>query len=74
MVAKIESGKSIRGILHYNEDKVELGEATLILASGFAGDIEKMNLLQKLKRFEHLTMLNASVKTNALEIPSTQTI
>lgn len=68
MVAKIESGKSIRGILHYNEDKVELGEATLILASGFAGDIEKMNLVQKLKRFEHLTILNAAVKTNALHI------
>lgn len=68
MVAKIESGKSIRGILHYNEDKVKLGEATLILASGFAGDIEKMNLVQKVKRFEHLTMLNAAVKTNAIHI------
>ncbi|MGY3054030.1 hypothetical protein ACVWYG_002233 [Pedobacter sp. UYEF25] len=68
MVAKIESGKSIRGILHYNEDKVKLGEAKLVMASGFAGDIEKMNLVQKLKRFEHLTMLNAAVKTNALHI------
>ncbi len=68
MVAKIESGKSIRGILHYNEDKVALGEASLILASGFAGDIEKMSLVQKLGRFQHLTMLNAAVKTNALHI------
>jgi hypothetical protein len=68
MVAKIESGKSIRGILHYNEDKVELGEATLILASGFAGDIEKMSLVQKLNRFKHLTELNTKVKTNALHI------
>lgn len=68
MVTKIESGKSIRGILHYNENKVELGDATLVMASGFAGDIEKMNLVQKLKRFEHLTMLNAAVKTNALHI------
>ena len=68
MVAKIESGKSIRGILHYNEDKIELGEAKLVMASGFAGDIEKMNLVQKLKRFEHLTILNSAVKTNALHI------
>jgi len=68
MVAKIESGKSIRGILHYNEDKVELGEASLILASGFAGNIEKMSLVQKLNRFKHLTELNAKVKTNALHI------
>jgi hypothetical protein len=68
MVAKIESGKSIRGILHYNEDKVSNQDATLILASGFAGDIEKMNFMQKLTRFKHLTDLNAAVKTNALHI------
>lgn len=68
MVAKIESGKSIRGILHYNEDKVELGEAALILASGFAGEIEKKSLVQKVNRFKHLTELNAKVKTNALHI------
>ncbi|MES2456821.1 MAG: relaxase/mobilization nuclease domain-containing protein [Bacteroidota bacterium] len=68
MVAKIESGKSMRGILHYNEDKVLSGEAQLIFASGFAGDIEKMNLTQKLIRFKHLTELNGKVKTNALHI------
>lgn len=68
MVAKIESGKSIRGVLHYNENKVETGDATLILASGFAGDIEKMSFIQKLKRYEHLTSLNTAVKTNALHI------
>lgn len=68
MVAKIESGKSIRGVLHYNENKVENGEAALILASGFAGDIEKINFSQKLNRFKRLTDLNAAVKTNALHI------
>jgi hypothetical protein len=68
MVAKIESGKGMRGILHYNEDKVLAGTAQLILASGFAGDIDKMSLVQKLNRFKHLTDLNAKVKTNALHI------
>ncbi|KIA90932.1 hypothetical protein OC25_23825 [Pedobacter kyungheensis] len=68
MVAKIESGKSIRGILHYNENKVGAGEAVLIMASGFAGDIEAMNFNQKLNRFQHLTALNTAVKTNALHI------
>jgi len=68
MVAKIESGKNIRGILHYNEEKVAAGEAILILASGFAGDIEEMNFNQKLTRFRHLTDLNTGVKTNALHI------
>ena len=61
-------GKSIRGILHYNENKVATGEASLIMASGFAGEINDMNFGQKLQRFLHLTMLNPRVKTNALHI------
>lgn len=61
-------GKSIRGILHYNENKVADGEARLILASGFAGDTERMSFNNKLQRFEHMTSLKPSVKTNALHI------
>lgn len=68
MVAKILTGKNIRGILHYNENKVEAGEAKLILASGFAADIDRMNFKQKLARFEHLNLLRPTVKTNALHI------
>lgn len=68
MVAKIESGKRMHGIIHYNEDKVLAGTAQLILASGFAGDIDKMNIAQKLNRFKHLIDLNTNVKTNALHI------
>lgn len=61
-------GKSIRGILHYNENKVVEGEARLILANGFAGEIDNMKFHNKLQRFEHLTCLKPSVKTNALHI------
>ncbi|MEJ5996271.1 relaxase/mobilization nuclease domain-containing protein [Pedobacter sp. Du54] len=68
MVAKIASGKSIRGIIHYNEDKVAENQAKLIMASGFAGEVEQMHIIQKLKRFERLTELNGRVKTNALHI------
>jgi hypothetical protein len=68
MVAKISAGKSIRGALHYNENKVNEGEASLIMASGFAGEIEQMNFNQKLNRFQHLLELNPSVKTNAVHI------
>lgn len=68
MVAKIKIGKSICGILHYNEDKVTEGVAKLILASGFAGEVENMDFEHKLKRFEHLTTLKPSIKTNALHI------
>lgn len=62
------SGKSIRGIIHYNEDKVAEKQAKLIMASGFASEVDQMNVVQKLKRFEHLTQLNGRVKTNALHI------
>lgn len=68
MVAKIISGKSIRGILNYNEQKVTEGKAQLILASGFGGEIDRMNFANKIQRFGHLTMLNEKVKTNALHI------
>lgn len=68
MVAKISAGKSVRGALHYNENKVNDGEACLIMASGFAGEIEQMNFNQKLNRFQHLLELNPSVKTNAVHI------
>ncbi|WP_316840032.1 relaxase/mobilization nuclease domain-containing protein [Pedobacter gandavensis] len=68
MVAKITAGKSIRGALHYNENKVIEGEAILIMASGFAGEIEQLNFNQKLNRFQHLLELNPNVKTNTIHI------
>eukprot|EP01137_Pigoraptor_chileana_P036589 Opistho-2@32466 len=68
MVARIISGKSIRGLLNYNEGKVKNNEATLILASRFGTDIERLDFGSKLKRFEHLTNQNIKVKTNALHI------
>lgn len=68
MVTKIKIGTSIRGILHYNENKIATGEAKLILASGFAGEIENMTFNNKLQRFEHLTELKPTVESNALHI------
>jgi len=61
-------GKSVRGILQYNENKVEQGEAELILASGFGMDIPGMAFMHKLNRFNNLTLLHPQVKTNALHI------
>jgi len=68
MVAKIVSGKSIRGLLNYNERKVSEGKAELIMASRFAGEAGQLGFNQKLKRFGHLTDLNSRVKTNSLHI------
>jgi len=55
-------------MLHYNENKVTAGEASLIMASGFAGEIGQMNFQNKLQRFNHITTLKPNVKTNAMHI------
>ena len=68
MVAKILTGSSIRGLINYNESKVNIGTATPILASKFGLDIEQLGLRHKVARFEHLTKLNSRVKTNAVHI------
>lgn len=68
MVAKIVEGSSIRGILHYNEDKVEKREAKVLMASGFATDIERLNFHQRLYRFETLHQLSPRIKCNAMHI------
>lgn len=68
MVARILTGKSIRGLINYNESKVTLGTATPIRANRFGLDIEQLELRHKVARFEHLTKLNSRVKTNAIHI------
>ncbi|PSL42834.1 relaxase/mobilization nuclease-like protein [Chitinophaga niastensis] len=64
----MSTGKSIRGALHYNERKVELGNADLIFASKFACDTDDLTFHQKLKRFKALTNKNRKIKTNTLHI------
>ncbi|WP_205945208.1 hypothetical protein [Pedobacter hiemivivus] len=54
MVAKISTGKSIRRMLPYNENKIAEGDTAMIMASGFAGEIDHMNFNQKLNRFARL--------------------
>lgn len=68
MVARIVSGKSIRGILNYNENKVREAEAKVLLASGFPRQASELSFKNKLGRFEKLTALNERTKTNALHI------
>ncbi|TAN15093.1 MAG: hypothetical protein EPN37_10550 [Chitinophagaceae bacterium] len=68
MVAKIMTGKSIRGILNYNENKVKKGEAKLLMAAGFPRSPDTLSFKNKLQRFEMLTRQNERTKTNALHI------
>lgn len=68
MVARIVSGKSIRGILNYNENKVSNAEAKLLMACGFPRDPDSLSFKNKLERFDKLTCQNLGTKTNALHI------
>lgn len=68
MVARILSGYSIRGLLNYNESKVAVGDATLILANRFAVEVEKLGTSNKIARFERLNKLNGRAKRNAMHI------
>lgn len=64
----MSTGKSIRGAISYNEQKVRQGEAELIFASHFSRDISEMGFSEKLRRFEKLTQLNEKSKTNTLHL------
>ncbi|WP_114782975.1 relaxase/mobilization nuclease domain-containing protein [Botryobacter ruber] len=68
MVAKIITGKSIKGALNYNEHKVREGKAELIFASRFLLEPEELSFRDKLARFERLLEKSPQVKTNTLHI------
>lgn len=68
MVAKIISGKSLRGALNYNEKKVSKGTAELIHQSGFHMDVRNMSFYDKLFRLQDLADQNDYTKTNTVHI------
>ncbi|MEX2232665.1 MAG: relaxase/mobilization nuclease domain-containing protein [Cyclobacteriaceae bacterium] len=68
MVAKVNSGKNIRGILNYNENKVMEGVAKCIHENMFGRDVDKLTFNAKLKGFENLLNLNRRATTNAVHI------
>lgn len=68
MVARIISGKDIKGALNYNEQKVMEGKATCIQANLFSNTPEALSFTQKLNRFTNLNARNMRSKTNTLHI------
>ncbi|NJN27765.1 MAG: relaxase/mobilization nuclease domain-containing protein [Cyclobacteriaceae bacterium] len=68
MVARVISGKDLRGALSYNEHKVKEGIAECLLASNFHGKPGQMNFHDKLIQFQYFTDKNKKVKTNTLHI------
>jgi hypothetical protein len=68
MVAKVISGKDIKGALNYNEQKVMEGKAVCIQANLFKGDVSDLKFYDKLNRFTDLNERNHRTKTNTLHI------
>ncbi|ANI89241.1 hypothetical protein A9P82_08020 [Arachidicoccus ginsenosidimutans] len=67
MVAKIMTGKSIKGALNYNEKKVSEGKAALLDAVGFPA-ADEMLFSEKLSRFQRLTEQNTRTIVNTVHI------
>lgn len=68
MVARIVSGKSIRGALNYNEKKITEGTAHFLGAENYLKSSELLNYADKLFCLQHRAKLNERVKTNCLHI------
>jgi hypothetical protein len=68
MVAKIKTGRSIIGAINYNEHKVRLGKAELILAQGYLKDPVDLTFNDRLQRLTDLTKRNERTLVNTLHV------
>ncbi|SDD67281.1 relaxase/mobilization nuclease domain-containing protein [Pedobacter soli] len=68
MVARIVSGRSIKGALNYNEQKVSKGKAVFLSAVNYLKDSVALNPAEKLFVLKYRAGLNQRVKTNCLHI------
>jgi hypothetical protein len=68
MVAVIKTSSSIKSVLNYNENKVEIGKAECISAVNYPLELEKLSFTSKLNRFLKLAELNTNAKRNTVHI------
>jgi hypothetical protein len=68
MVARIRSGKSLKGAINYNENKVKEGKAELLMAKGYSKDADKLKFSDKVNRLQKLADLNTRVVTHCLHV------
>jgi hypothetical protein len=68
MVAKVNSGKNIVGILNYNEKKVREGLAKCIHENLFGRDVAELSFSAKLKCLENFSNRNRRATTKAVHI------
>lgn len=68
MVAKVSTGKTIRGILSYNENKVIKGTASCLAAEGFPSEVSRLTFRDKLETFLYYQSKNVKARTNSIHI------
>jgi Relaxase/Mobilisation nuclease domain. len=68
VVVRLKEGKSVRGALSYNEQKVTAGKAELILASRFGCELSVLGFNEKLNRFEQLNRKRQRGEINTLHL------
>lgn len=68
MVAVIKTGRSLRRVLAYNENKVKEGAAACISAANYPVDVGKLTFHQKLNRLLKQAALNENVRRNSVHV------
>lgn len=68
MVAKVNSGKNILGLLNYNENKVKEGVAKCIHENQFGCNVGKLTFKEKIKTFQGYINRNHRASTKAVHI------
>lgn len=68
MVAKVNSGQNILGLLNYNENKVKEGVATCIQENLFNCNVDRLSFYDKLKTFQGFITRNHRATTKAVHI------
>ncbi|MDT3401055.1 relaxase/mobilization nuclease domain-containing protein [Mucilaginibacter terrae] len=68
MVAKIKTGRSILGAINYNEHKVRLDKAELIMAQGYLKEPTALSFSEKLNRLTDLADRNERTAVNTLHV------
>jgi hypothetical protein len=68
MVAKVNSGQNILGLLNYNENKVKAGVAKCIHENMFGCNVERLSFSDKLKTFQSFITRNHRTTTKAVHI------
>jgi hypothetical protein len=68
MVAKVNSGKNILGLLNYNENKVKERVAKCIMENHFGCNVDRLSFTDKFKTFQGFIQRNSRTTTKAVHI------